>query len=98
MKRWHEDYPRTRREWRKHYLIHVKVNIQGSGQVGQDPFVVDCACDRQTGRFRKQDAWDCGNTQCGICHRDKFPKRTLTRQEVVADLRFREELREGGWK
>lgn len=46
----------------------------------------------ELGHYRKRHALDCGNAQCGICHSDKFPKREQTRQEDLADLRFREQL------
>lgn len=97
MKRWHEDYPRTHREWRKHYLSHVQSNIDWTKEVGKDPYEIACVCDEQKGRFRKKDAWDCGKTQCCICHGYKYPKRYKKKQELVADMKYREELKEGGW-
>jgi hypothetical protein len=90
MKRWHEEYPRTYREWRKHYLSHVEHNIDYSRVPGKDPYEIDCVCDEQRGRFRKKDAWDCGVTRCWICHNDKYPKRYKTYQEWCADLKFKE--------
>jgi len=42
------------------------------------------------GYYRKQDAHDCGNPRCGICHPEKRFGHTLTRQELAADLRLRE--------
>jgi len=90
MKRWHQDYARTYREWKKHHDWHVEFNMNGP----EDPFKVNCPCDTQVGRFRKKDAWDCGNTQCYICHGDKFPVREKTRQEMISELSFREQLRE----
>lgn len=94
MKRWHEDYPRTYREWRKHYLVHVNSNIDYNRIPGRDPYQIDCVCDGQKGRFRKMDAWDCGNTQCFMCHGDKFPVREKTKQELKADLKFKEGLKD----
>ena len=38
----------------------------------------------------KQDAHDCGNSRCGICHPEKRFGHTLTRQELAAALRLRE--------
>jgi hypothetical protein len=100
MKRRYEDMKITRREWKEHRLIHVEVNQfrgfgSGAGQrlAGSDPQEVACVCDQQIGRFRKRDAYDCGRPGCGICHSDKFPKRTLTKQEIWAEIRFREQLR-----
>jgi hypothetical protein len=94
MKRWHADYPRTHREWRRHYLDHVESNVYSAKVIGGDPWQVDCVCDVQKGRFRKRRAFGCNNTRCGWCHGDKYPRRTLTRQEVRAALRFREGLAE----
>jgi hypothetical protein len=90
MKRWHEEYPRTYREWRKHYKSHVESNKDWNRTPGRDPYEVDCVCDHQKGRFRKKDAWDCGHTQCYMCHSDKYPKRYQTYQEWCADLKMKE--------
>lgn len=95
MKRWHEESPRTYREWRKHYLSHVDSNIRRA-RISQDPYNVDCVCDQQKGRFRKKKAFDCGITQCFICHAIKFPKREVTYQELCADLRLKEGIEEIG--
>jgi hypothetical protein len=46
------------------------------------------------GYYRKRDAHDCGNPRCGICHREKRFGHTLTRQELAAELRTREQLPE----
>jgi len=95
MKRWHEDFPRTYREWKKHYISHVESNIYLSrNRVGKDPYEIDCVCDKQIGRYRKKDAWDCGNARCFMCHGDKFPKRELTYQERCADLKIKEGIEE----
>lgn len=101
MRRWQEDFRIARREWLKHRRMHIESNKdrrQGYGKYdrkpGLDPYIVDCECDEQIGRFRKKDAWDCGNTQCGICHSDKFPKRSKTNQELKSDLDFEEQLAE----
>jgi hypothetical protein len=42
------------------------------------------------GYYRKRDA-DCGNPRCGICHPEKRFGHTLTRQELVAELRLKEQ-------
>jgi hypothetical protein len=101
MKRWHEEFTITRREWKKHWRIHVESNQDrsvgygpGRREPGSDPRVVDCPCDAQVGRFRKRDAYDCGRPGCLICHRDKFPRRTPTDQERIGELRFQEQLQE----
>lgn len=93
MKRWHEDYAIAKRQWRKHHKMHVESNKGWVREVGKDPYEIDCVCDKQIGRFRKKDAYDCGNTQCKICHSDKFPKRTLSRQEKKSNLSLKEQLR-----
>ena len=95
MKRWHEDYSVAYRQWKIHHKSHVDTNKYLSRyRIGKDPYKVDCVCDEQVGRFRKMDAWDCGNPQCGICHSDKFPKRQLTIKEEKANRSFKEQLRE----
>lgn len=88
MYRWHKEYSRTYREWRKHYLWHVELNVD-LGR-GENPYQIDCDCDEQKGRFRKKKAFDCGIPQCKICHSDKFPKREKTYQERCADLKLEE--------
>lgn len=94
MKRWHEEYHRTYREWKKHYLIHVDSNCESCNRVGKSAYEIDCVCDGQIGRFRKKDAYDCGNPRCGMCHSVKFPKREKTKQELLADIELEEGLRE----
>lgn len=94
MKRWHEEFPRTYREWKKHHRNHIYSEIDRGGKLNKDPFQVECVCDEQKGRFRKIDAWDCGNTQCYICHSDKFPKRDLTYREWESILRLKEGIDE----
>lgn len=89
MKRWHKEFHIAKREWRKHFRQHVESNKIRS-EPGRDPYDVDCVCDQQVGRFRKTDNGDCGNTRCYICHSDKFPKRELTKQEVIANISFKE--------
>lgn len=37
--------------------------------------------------FRKRHPQDCGHAQCQMCHSDKYPKRTPTRQEVIRSLK-----------
>jgi len=93
MKRWHEDAPRTAREWKKHYQRQVWVNRFRNDEVSRDPYQFDRVQDMQKGRFRKKRAFDCGNPRCGICHSDKYPKRKETRQELLIEFRFREELK-----
>lgn len=91
MKRWHDEYLRTHREWKKHWLSHVESNIRNS-KPGVDPFKVDCLCDQQKGRFRKMKAFDCGQVHCYMCHWGKYPKRSISVQEEMADLKLKEGL------
>jgi hypothetical protein len=94
MKRWHEEYLRTHREWKKHYLSHVKRNIEFVSVPGRDPYLVDCDCDQQKGRFRKRRAWGCGRARCQLCHSYKFPKRKTSRDERRSELKVIEEIRD----
>lgn len=48
----------------------------------------------ELGRYRKKHAMDCGNTQCRVCHGDKFPCRELHEDEIARDLKYKEQLRE----
>jgi hypothetical protein len=99
MKRWHEDYKITLREWKKHRRSHVESNknysigYQGK-RVGVSAYVVDCECDEQKGRFRKKDAFDCGNPRCNVCHYAKYPKREKHEHEIKSELSFKEQLKE----
>jgi hypothetical protein len=94
MKRWHQDYQKSFKEWKKHRKDHIENNKNRMKYPGYDPNVVDCSCDEQVGRFRKKKGLDCGNPRCGICHKDKFPKRTPTDQEEISRLGFKEQLKD----
>jgi len=95
MKRWHEDYKITLREWKKHHDSHIERNKTWTrNRIGVSAYVVDCTCDEQKGRFRKKDAFDCGNKHCYICHSDKYPKRSKTKQELDFDLKYKEQIDE----
>ena len=62
MKRWHEEYNVFYRQWKAHRKSHVESNKDFMREIGKDPYVVDCTCDEQVGRFRKKDAlglWKC---------------------------------------
>jgi hypothetical protein len=96
MKRWHEDYRVTYREWRRHRNFHVELNRFWNPKAGRSIFEIDCACDTQVGRFRKRHAHECGIPRCLVCHGHKYPRREPTRQEVRADVTFREQLAEAG--
>ena len=94
MKRWHEEYPRTFREWRKHYLFHVESNINWNRALGADPYQVDCVCDQQKGLFRKRNALSCGRARCQLCHGYKYPKRETTRGEMLSEVKLKEGIDE----
>jgi len=94
MRRWNEDYKITLREWKKHRRSHVESNKSWINRIGVSAYVVDCERDEQKGRFRKKDAFDCGNTQCRICHSDKYPKREKHEHELKSDVDFKEQLKE----
>lgn len=93
MKRWHSELSISKRNWSIHRRMHVEDNKRRN-ILFADPFVVECECDEQIGRFRKKDAYDCGNPRCFICHSDKFPEREITRQETISDISFKEQLEE----
>lgn len=91
MKRWHEEIHISKRNWRNHRNMHIESNLWRNKP---NPLEIDCTCDNQIGRFRKRDAYDCGNARCQLCHSDKFPKRIITRQEYASKLKFEEYLKE----
>jgi len=49
---------------------------------------------KSKGYFRKKKSFDCGNSQCYICHSDKYPKRELTQREKISLLNFKEQRNE----
>ena len=95
MKRWHQEFPRAYREWKKHYLSHLENNISFNSAPGRDPYQIDCDCDRQKGRFRKRRDLDCGKSRCQLCHSYKFPRRQATLDERRAELGLEEGI--GEW-
>lgn len=87
MRRWHQEYFRTRRVWLKHLRL---VHDWPTGPI-------DCSCEFQVGRFRKGErAGGCGRARCQVCHYYKFPKRIRTRAERVAAFSAREQAAELG--
>lgn len=80
MKRYHEE---------KHISANrVAAYKQLSGYLSpqHDRYVPD------TGRFRKTlRCAGCGRARCQLCHPEKYPKRTPTRQELQARRDFQEE-------
>lgn len=68
---------------RKHHREHLR-SVHGWPK---QP--VNCPCDLQAGRFRKRDAYDCGQTLCRVCHYEKWQangRHTETRQELLSKL------------
>lgn len=47
------------------------------------------------GRFKKQNAADCGRPRCGLCGNPRRIRKERTLAELRADERFAQELREG---
>ena len=95
MKRWHQDYPRALKQWkikrdqwiRDHWS--EEVNVSPYDSVSEKIWGGD-----QVGRHRKRKAFDCGNTRCCICHGDKYPVRYSTKQEIIADMDYKEQLKD----
>lgn len=89
MRRWHQETHITYRNWQNHINSHRESNKYR----GKSPEDTDCTCKYQTGRFRKKDGYDCGNSQCYICHSDKLlGEKSL--KEIIADFNFREQINE----
>ena len=81
MRRWQLEKHIVARRRREHmFLVH-----------GWPENVVECACDRQLGRFRKRKALGCGKTRCYLCHSDKLFGRTR-RGDRAAILKMKEGL------
>ncbi len=89
MKRYHDERHITYRNWQKHLDFHRQINTYR----GRSPDDIDCPCDKQMGRFHKKDAFDCGKARCYLCHYEKLLKIS-PRQEILADIVFREQLDE----
>ena len=61
MKRYHLELERTKRA----HKLHLR-----SAHSPDSP--VDCICEFQAGRFRKQKALGCGRARCLLCHFEKI--------------------------
>jgi hypothetical protein len=61
MKRYHLELERTKRA---HQLHLRSVHSQGNP--------IDCVCEFQAGRFRKQKPLGCRRTRCLLCHFEKI--------------------------
>jgi hypothetical protein len=82
MKRWHEESAKAKKQCKAY-----KDNFREAPGF-------ECVWVDQVGRYRKTKGLDCGNPRCFICHSDKFPKRSLTKYEIQADISYREMLDE----
>lgn len=89
MKRWHQELAISIRNWKNRRRMEID-SAKRHGAVGRDPFDTG---DKELGRYRKKDAYDCGNTKCYICSCDKLLGHKHE-QEVLSDLDFAEQLKE----
>ena len=89
MYRYHAELARTEREWNKHLAVHRR-SLEAAGKTLAD---LTCVCDVQKGRFRKQDAHDCGKAQCQCCHFEKL-YAIPSAQQRRADTSYHEQLHE----
>ena len=84
MKRYHQERGRTKSEHRRHLQwVH-----------GWPRKAVDCACDLQAGRFRKQKALGCGRPRCLVCHYEKVLDLPSIKDRI-REQRFRDSLEDG---
>lgn len=82
MQRYEQERARARTEQRKH------LRRNHPSRFGP----VDCACEFQVGRFRKQKGLGCHKTRCYLCKGDKYLGRASHKQKIEA-LRAAEQLR-----
>ena len=61
MKRYHLELERTKRA----HQLHLRSAHSPDSSI-------DCICEFQAGRFRKQKALGCGRARCLLCHFDKI--------------------------
>lgn len=85
MKRHQEDKKIAERNW-KERLRSLK---SGASEEEIEKFIKD----HEVGRFRKKDAYDCGDPQCFVCHSDKVGKMKDI-QILKSDISFKEQLEE----
>jgi hypothetical protein len=92
MKRWHEEFPRTYRE----YLKRKKYTDFWSTPGEEVRYASNSRSrkDKQFGRYRKMKPFDCGIPRCHVCHYDKYYQRSISYQEWCADLRLKEGMEE----
>jgi len=81
MKRCHQELERTKRVHRQHLRQTHNWPIA----------IVDCVCEFQVGRFRKQKAFGCHRAQCLLCHFDKI-FGVASVKDRIRDQRYRDSL------
>jgi hypothetical protein len=86
MKRWHNELPKYRQQWRKHGLTYR--SDQFDGWLGERK--------SELGRYRKKHALDCGKASLrGLPLSTSSTRRPTSHEhEVRSDDSFREQLRE----
>ncbi len=81
MKRYHQEFERTKGTHRLHL----------SGLHNWPKVSVDCRCEFQVGRFRKQKAFGCRRSRCLLCHFEKiFGIGSV--KDRIRDERYRDSL------
>ena len=83
MKRYHQELERTKRVHRQHLRQTHNWPIA----------IVDCVCEFQVGRFRKQKAHGCRRARCLLCHFDKI-FGIASVKDRIRDERYRDTLRD----
>ena len=81
MRRYHSETEIIKREHRR----HLRRNH------GWPKKEVECICDLQAGRFRKQHGLGCRKVHCYLCHGDKYMQYP-TKHDLVGRDRFRDSL------
>lgn len=86
MKRYSEDQNIIKREHDRRLAMYYRCR-QGSNPMPPNKF------DLQKGRYRKKDAFDCGNPGCVMCHYEKVLK-IKSHNQKKSDISFREQLKD----
>lgn len=81
----------TTSEWRKHYNQHVWFNeFATAKRIGKSVYEVDCVCDKQHGRFRKNHALGCPTGRYCPCKCEKYPVRNNGKEKQKVQREMRE--------
>ena len=83
MKRYHQELERTKRT----HQLHLRWKHNWPKQA------VDCECELQAGRFRKQKARGCRKARCLLCHYEKIYK-IATEKDRIQEQKFRDSMKE----